>query len=336
MTINPRLDSMLEERRLLEAVHPLRNPMVDGRPVESEQNPVASDLSSSTSIGLIDGSHSNAQGLRDYKLFIPKNYGERPLPLIVMLHGCKQDAEDFLLGTRMNLLAEKHACLVAYPVQPRSASHAKCWSWFKPQHQQRDLGEPSLIAGITRDVMENFEIDPDRVYVAGLSAGGAMAAIMVHTYPDLYAAAGIHSGLPYRRAHGLLSALAAMKSGMRAPRGLAASVPYAAKRPLIVFHGDADVTVHPSNGRELMQGFEGALSSRSDEIKIPDGRSSTRRRLKSASGIDGEQWVVHGAAHAWAGGSARGSYTDGLGPDASAEMMRFFLAHPMARGGPSV
>jgi poly(hydroxyalkanoate) depolymerase family esterase len=329
MTINPRLDAMLQERQSLEAVHPLRNPMAHGGVVEPARPPIARAPAPATVDGVSDRSYANALGRRDYKLFVPKNAGDGPLPLVVMLHGCKQDAEDFLLGTRMNRLAEKHGCFVAYPVQPLSASPAKCWNWFKPNHQQRDAGEPALIAGITRDVMENFDIDPARVYVAGLSAGGAMAAIMVHTYPDLYAAAGVHSGLPYGRAQGLLSALSAMKRGMRAPRGLAASVPYAAKRPLIVFHGDADDTVHPSNGRELMQGFEGALTPCADEIRIPDKRSSTRRRLKSAAGVDGEQWVVHGAAHAWAGGSAKGSYTDGLGPDASAEMLRFFLDHPM-------
>lgn len=247
-----------------------------------------------------------------------------------MLHGCKQDAEDFSLGTGMNVLAEQSECLVAYPIQPRRASRGKCWNWYQPQHQQRDLGEPAIIAGITLDIIAKFKVDATRVYVAGLSAGGAMAAVMINTYPDLYAAAGIHSGLPYRRASGLLSALGAMKIGIGAPRGLSAIATHTPQRPLIVFHGDLDKTVHPSNGWELLQGFEGVHATVSEEIvDQADGRRSTLRRMRSPDGIDAEHWIVHGAPHAWAGGNEGGSYTDASGPDASAEMMRFFLAHSL-------
>lgn len=280
--------------------------------------------------GLRDKWYSNAQGERQYKLFVPTRYGSKPLPLIIMLHGCKQTAVDFSIGTGMNVLAEKYECLVAYPIQPRRASRGKCWNWYKPEHQQRDLGEPSIIAGITRDIIANFNVDATRVYVAGLSAGGAMAAVMINTYPDLYAAAGVHSGLPYRRASGLLSALGAMKIGIGAPRGLSAIGIQAAQRPLIVFHGDSDRTVHPSNGWELLQGFEGAHATVSEEIvDQAQGRRSTLRKMQSSDGIDAEYWLVHGAPHAWAGGNESGSYTDASGPNASAEMMRFFLAHPL-------
>lgn len=275
-----------------------------------------------------DERYSDTQGERKYKLFVPTRYGSKPLPLIIMLHGCKQNAADFALGTGMNALAEQFECLVAYPIQPRCASRGRCWNWYKPQHQQRDRGEPSLIAGLTRDIIANFNIDVNRVYVAGLSAGGAMAAVMIHTYPDLYAAAGIHSGLPYRRASGLLSALGAMKVGIGAPRGPLAMATPAPQRPLMVFHGDSDNTVHPSNGWELLQGFGGFHSTVSEEVvDQPDGRRSTRRKMQSSDGIDAEHWIVHGAPHAWAGGNESGSYTDASGPDASAEMMRFFLAH---------
>jgi poly(hydroxyalkanoate) depolymerase family esterase len=275
--------------------------------------------------------YANDAGQRDYKLYVPGGYAGEPLPLIVMLHGCKQDADDFSTGTRMNALAERHNFFVAYPIQPQRANPSKCWSWFKPGDQQRERGEPALIAGITRNVIASQRIDPTRVYVAGLSAGGAMAAVMIHTYPELYAAAGIHSGLPYRCAHDLLSALTAMKGGKRARHARVAdgndgaTVP---KRPLIVFHGDADATVHPSNGSELVREFGMSGSPAAEERHSQAGqRPYTRRWLTAVNGVDAEYWIIHGAPHAWGGGSIGGSYTDASGPDASAEMVRFFLAH---------
>jgi poly(hydroxyalkanoate) depolymerase family esterase len=271
-------------------------------------------------------SFANAAGHRMYKLYVPKMYNGEPLPLVVMLHGCTQDADDFAAGTQMNAVAERDGCIVAYPVQPQQANASKCWNWFKPGDQQRDGGEPALIAGITRDVMAKYAVDPARVFVAGLSAGGAMAAIMIRAYPDLYAAACIHSGLAAGSAHDLPSALAAMRGG-KALRARGADLP---KRPLIVFHGDADATVHPSNAAELMRGFGGqAIVFDNPARAEPGKRTSTVERMKSAEGFDAELWRIHGAPHAWSGGSARGSYTDASGPDASAAMMRFFLDHPL-------
>jgi poly(hydroxyalkanoate) depolymerase family esterase len=266
--------------------------------------------------------YTNVAGTRQYRLYVPSGYdAATPLPLVVMLHGCTQDADDFAAGTHMNALAEKERCIVAYPVQPQAANASKCWNWFKPQDQLREQGEPSLIAGITREIMASHNVDPARVYVAGLSAGGAMAAIMIRTYPELYAAAGVHSGLPYGAARDLPSALAAMKGGKRTAR----PVDPAPQRPLIVFHGDADATVSPRNASELMQGF-------SKVSKAPGAaggsRACTVERMTAPGGVEGELWMIHGAAHAWAGGSRQGSYTDPSGPDASAEMLRFFLAHP--------
>ena len=254
------------------------------------------------------------------------------LPLVVMLHGCTQNADDFAAGTQMNALAETHNCIVVYPIQPQDANPSKCWNSFKPDDQRHDRGEPSLIAGITREVMASHSVDAKRVYIAGLSAGGAMAAIMAHTYPDLYAAAGVHSGLPVGCAHDLPSALAAMRGGNGKPanasrRGvLNIETP---KRPLIVFHGDADATVHFSNALELVRGFAVDASTQNQASdRVEGGRRYTVKRLKSDCGVNAELWTIHGAPHAWAGGSQRGSYTDLPGPNASAEMMRFFLEHP--------
>lgn len=275
-----------------------------------------------------------AAGQRDYKVYVPAHSRRDPLPLIVMLHGCTQDADDFASGTRMNALAETHGFIVAYPIQPQNANTSKCWNWFRHGDQQRDHGEPSLIAGITREVMADHDVDPKRVFVAGLSAGGAMAAIVAQTYPDLYAAAGIHSGLPVGCAHDLPSALAAMRGGKarsKARKAGRADIHHAqaSQCPLIVFHGDADATVHPSNANELVREFS-ASEATPARASSGDGRARkhTVRHMTSQAGVDAELWIIHGAPHAWSGGSSSGSYTDPSGPDASAEMLRFFLEHP--------
>ncbi|BAN27138.1 extracellular catalytic domain type 1 short-chain-length polyhydroxyalkanoate depolymerase [Caballeronia insecticola] len=271
-------------------------------------------------------SYANAAGQRDYKLYVPSGYDSEPLPLIVMLHGCTQDADDFAAGTQMNALAEEHNCIVVYPVQPQHANTSKCWNWFKTTDQARDGGEPSLIAGITREVIESHCVDTKRVYIAGLSAGGAMAAIMAQRYPDLYAAAGVHSGLPAGSAHDLPSALAAMRGGKSPTPARATEKP---RCPLIVFHGDADATVHYSNARELMRAYGEDMTARDQpSAGLAGARKYTVRQTTSPDGVIAELWTVHGAPHAWSGGSTRGSFTDPAGPNASAEMLRFFLAHP--------
>ena len=270
----------------------------------------------------IDGSHTNAAGTRSYKLYVPSTYtGEQQVPLVVMLHGCTQDPVDFASGTQMNQLAEEMHCLVVYPAQSQSANAQRCWNWFSAVDQTRDQGEPSIIAGITRDVMASHNVDDRQVYVAGLSAGGAMATIMGTLYPDLYAAVGVHSGLPFASAHDLPSALAAMKGKFGQPREQGKSI------PIIVFHGDRDTTVHPANGDELIaRGKHHAAKQIVVEPgRVPDGHAYTRTVHQHPDGTPhAEQWLIHGAGHAWSGGSARGSYTDGKGPDASREMMRFF------------
>ena len=249
----------------------------------------------------------NHAGSRFYKLYIPSAYRGQSLPLLVMLHGCKQTADDFAAGTRMNDLAEDRGFFVAYPAQAWRANVERCWNWFRSQHQNRDAGEPALIAGITRQVIARYNIDARRVFIAGLSAGGSMAAVMAATYPELYAGVGIHSGLPYASAHGAASAAAAMRFKRLGAAATAPSV------PTIVFHGDADTVVHPSNGEYAI----GANAVREDGQA--GGRAYTRTRTPVF-----EHWLVHGAGHAWSGGDAAASYADGKGPDASREMLRFF------------
>ena len=278
----------------------------------------------------IEGTYSNPAGSRAYRLFIPSHYVGQPLPLIVMLHGCTQSPEDFAAGTRMNFIAEARTCFVVYPAQPRQANQAKCWNWFRTADQQRGRGEPSLIAGITRQVMRDYSIDSRRVYVGGLSAGGAAAAIMGVTYPDLYAAVGIHSGLACGAAIDLPSAFVAMRQGGgSAGHAILADGPAI---PTIVFHGDRDITVHPDNGNQILEQFVKTMRTKKQvhRGRVPGGHAYTRTTHADASGRGIlEHWNIHGAGHAWSGGSPAGSYTDPQGPDATKEMLRFFLEHSL-------
>ena len=285
----------------------------------------------------LERSYCNHAGARPYKLYVPRGYRAQPVPLIVMLHGCTQSPDDFAAGTRMNEMAEEDTCLVVYPEQVASANASKCWNWFNRDDQQRGRGEPALIAGITREVMAEYKIDERRVYVAGLSAGGAAAAIMGATYPDLYAVIGVHSGLACGCASDLPSAFAAMRSGGASPGSQApwlskkAHEPFGATQravPTIVFHGDLDKTVHPSNGDEVLTQFGAEIGDSRPAVEsgqVLGGHSYSRTRLCDASGqAIFEKWVIHGAGHAWSGGSPAGSFTDPRGPNATREMFRFF------------
>jgi poly(hydroxyalkanoate) depolymerase family esterase len=276
-----------------------------------------------------------------YKLFVPSAYRGEPMPLVVMLHACGQDAGDFARGTGMNALAERHGVLVLYPEQSAGAHWNKCWNWYDPTHHQRGEGEPALIAALTRQVAAGHAVDGARISVAGLSSGAAMAVILGRTYPDLFNAVGCHSGLAHGSATDGFGAMLAMRDGA-APDIVARTAPLAGA-PIIVFHGDADVTVNPQNGAGVVQ-----QSIDSHAAHAPDGHADlhivkekgesgglafTRHIHVDRDGIVlAEQWTVHGAGHAWSGGTLQGSYTDGRGPDASEEMLRFFLDQRLHAG----
>ena len=277
-------------------------------------------------------SYVSDQGQRSYKLYIPaKSWAGTqpcaPMPVVVMLHGCGQTPDDFAAGTRMNALAEEFGLLVAYPSQPVGANSNKCWNWFRRSDQVRGTGEPSLIAGIARTILRDHPADPARVYIAGLSAGGSAATIIAAAYPDVFAAAGVHSGLPAGAAHNTASAFLAMQQGAPGDRPTVAV-------PTIVFHGDADTVVHPRNGRFVVARTLSAhprLKKVVRKARSPGGRdySTTAHRARNGKSYC-EHWVVERAGHAWSGGHPSGSYTDPAGPDASREMLRFFLRHRVA------
>jgi poly(hydroxyalkanoate) depolymerase family esterase len=276
-----------------------------------------------------------------FKLYIPSGYNGDPMPMVVMLHGAQQDADNFAAGTEMNAIAEARGYIVVYPEQSEGANPLKCWNWFRPADRQRESGETAMIAALTREVMTNFNIDDARVYVAGMSAGGAMAINLAVMYPDLYAAAASHSGIAFGVADESLSALCAMNDGMgkcRLPGRSADKIPARAV-PLIVFHGDADDTVHPRNSDQIVA-MSRLLSVGEDDRQMPafthidneeNGLGHTRHVFNGRDGAPhGEQWIVHGLGHAWSGGSPVGTHTDARGPHASKEIIRFFGQHPLS------
>jgi poly(hydroxyalkanoate) depolymerase family esterase len=263
-------------------------------------------------------------GVRPYKVYVPSALRGARAPLIVMLHGCTQNADDFAVGAGMNRLAEEHGLVVAYPEQPLTANHLGCWNWFNEGDQRRDSGEPSIIAGVTRFLIAEMNLDPARVFVAGLSAGGAMADVMSATYPDLYAAAGVHSGLPYGVATDQASAFLAMsgKSSRRPRRA-------ARRARTIIFHGASDAKVHPTNADRIMSEARAGMSGTHHETTqrgTSNGRHYRRTVVADERGVSQlEYWAIDGLGHAWSGGSPEASHTEPRGPDASLEMLRFFL-----------
>ncbi len=290
---------------------------------------------------------TTSDGTRRYRLYIPASYdNKRALPLVVMLHGCTQDPDNIARGTRMNAAADAKKFVVAYPEQPPAANALRCWNWFDPANQQRDKGEPALLAAMTREIMRDMKIDPARVYIAGVSAGAAMALTLMYSYPDLYAAIGVHSGIAYGSAGSIAEGMKAMGAGASAPGGLGAAAVQAMgarTRPIaaIVFHGGADMVVKAVNGAQVVGQLQdvnraaGKLrrsATRADSPVVTRGTTSEGYNYSRALHGNGrssvEHWVVDELGHAWSGGSPDGTYTNAKGPDATAEMIRFFLEHP--------
>jgi poly(hydroxyalkanoate) depolymerase family esterase len=320
--------------RLSEVVRPLRLPLAGTPGLQLPQQgsnlpgqrPPAESLGSGV---LLDRTYANHAGARQYKIYVPPECPNEGVMVIVMLHGGTQAVLDYAAGTGMNKLADIHRFVVVYPEQDARANPMRYWNWFRPQDQRAGNGEPSLIAGITERVISDYHADPNKVFIVGFSAGAAMATVLAATYPDLYAAAGVHSGLPYGTAHDVASAFALMRG-----ENLPAQKDAALRIPLIVFHGDQDQIVDVVNASRIRQqrlGVADALTHAEDVTvtpgHVPGGHGYTRTSYGDQAQVLFEQWIVHGAGHAWFGGTAGCSYTDPRGPNASAEMVRFFAAH---------
>ncbi len=304
------------------------------------------------------GRFTGAAGSRSYRLYVPRGIRSTArVPLLVALHGCRQDGLDFATGTRFNDLADRHQFVVVYPQQGRTHNGQRCWNWFRPAHQNRAAGEPAILAGIVRKVVNEatpWRIDPSRIYVAGISAGGAMAVVLAATYPELFAAVGVHSAPPYRSASGPVNALAAMRGASAPPaeeHGLWGPMP-----PMLIFQGTADGTVRSINAQRVAEQWMAfrtrpavggpILSGARPTAPVGPPRTSataparpvsarSRRGYRVSRWYSGgrkvlEVWLVEGLGHAWSGGSADGSYSDPRGPRASTEMWKFFAAHRSA------
>ena len=300
------------------------------------------------------GRFAGAAGSRSYRVYVPAGLRKTSwAPLVVALHGCGQSGVDFAAGTRFNDLADKHHFVVVYPEQSGAHNGQRCWNWFRPGHQARDAGEPAILAGIVRSVVAEtrfWRIDPERIYAAGISAGGAMAVVLGATYPELFAAVGVHSAPPYRSATGPADALAAMR-GTSAVPPVTTNGPVGQFRlpmpPMVIFHGTADGTVRPGNAQRIADqwlAYRRAPSAAGPaapavgpprSASVPAGRPTSTRSRRAhqvtrwyAGGRKVlELWLVQGLGHAWSGGSADGSYSDPRGPRATTEMWKFFSAN---------
>lgn len=286
----------------------------------------------------LDGTYTDEFGTLQYKLYLSAALRDRP-PLFVMLHGASQTASDFAAGTRMPEVVEECGGIALFPEQSRTAHPLRSWNWYDTRHQFAEGGEPSLIVGLTRKIAADHGVDQRRIYVAGMSAGAAMAVILGQAFPGVYAAVGVHSGIPKGAAHDLMSALRTMSSGPSESWPRQPEVSH--EVPTIVFHGDRDSTVHPLNGvAVLAQALrqEGAASQTAVIVSagptpMPGGRAVTLTTHRRHEGpCKAELWIVHGMGHAWTGGCSKGSFTDESGPDATREMLRFFLSQSLAPG----
>ncbi len=293
-------------------------------------------------------SSTTAAGTRTYKVWIPTGYAAgNSLPMILMLHGCTQNPDDFAAGTQMNLYADQYKFFTVYPDQPDSANGTKCWNWFLPEDQTRDAGEPSIIAQVVRDVQTTYGIRRDKTFVAGMSAGAAMTVIMGAAYPDIFSAIGVSAGLEYRAGDSAATGVLAQQIGGPDPNtqgqlAFAEMGARAHRMPTIVFHGTLDVTVQYANGPQIIQQYaqtndyiddgidNNSVDNTADQTMtgvapVASGKTYTRSIYRDAQNRPLlEFWSVEQMRHAWSGGSSAGSYTDPTGPNASFEMVRFF------------
>lgn len=298
-------------------------------------------------------SYTNGAGTRTYKVYTPSTYSGQVLPLIVELHGCGGNADEEARWSRFNSLAEAHGFLVAYPEQNAAANGSRCWNWFLPEHQERGAGEPSIIAGITAEVAARFAVDASRIYVGGISAGGAMAVNMAATYPDVYAAALAYAGCEYKGTS-CTGSVAAVPPETAGQWAYEAAGPTARVVPVIVIQGEADAEVPYPNADIIVQQFLAAddwADNGANDASIPRERSATTSGSKEGGhtwDIDyyvdaqgcglAERWLIHGMRHAWSNGESNGSprdvlFTDPMGPDVSTRIIDFFLSHPMPPAG---
>lgn len=299
-----------------------------------------------------EGRYTDEHGTLRYRLYLPNAGAGTARPLVVMLHGCTQDPVDFAVGTRANEHAEAAGAIVLYPEQPQSAHPQKCWSWFDPAHQARGAGEPALLAGTTRAVIEETGADPERIFTAGISAGGSMAQILTAAYPELYRALAVHSAPAYRSAGDVATALSILRQGVTDAaslpgRVLAAMGDRARPVPTLVVHGSVDPVVRVVNGEQVLRQWaevarrSGTATPQKAGAPIPTGcpdvpglsvetstieaRKPALRCVYSGAAVALEYWAVEGMGHAWSGGSEAGTYTDPAGPDATERVFRFLL-----------
>ncbi|MBP2077983.1 alpha/beta hydrolase family esterase [Oceanobacillus polygoni] len=292
---------------------------------------------------------SGTYGGKDYKLYVPSNYdGTENYPLMVMLHGCTQDADQFIASTNMNALSEEGGFLVLYPEQNTAANYSRCWNWFEPAHQNRESGELSVLVGMVNMVKTDYMVNDDQVFVTGLSAGGAMSVLLAAAYPDVFSGVAVAAGLEYKAARSTVEAVMAMMNGGPNPvlqgRGAYEAMGAFAKPvPVIVFHGTSDFTVRPVNGDQVTTQWtvtnslaasgteDGWMDDIPDSVEndqVPNGKNYTVYDYHNEAG---NPWVrkviVEGMGHAWSGGSTEGTYVDSAGPDATTMIWDFFQSH---------
>lgn len=276
------------------------------------------DLGSFPGLGFLPGigGAGTASTTRPYRLHVPKKLPAGPRPLLVLLHGGTQDGSSFADATGFDALADVHGFIAGYPEQVTAANPMRYWNWFNRSHQHRGTGEPAILAALVEEIADLHPVDRSRVYVAGFSAGAAMASVLGATYPDVFTGIGVHSGLAHGAAGDMVSAFAAMR---RAP-----ATPSAGALPVIVIHGDADPTVHVSNAAGVLEQFAPVGATQRTHRQPVGGREVERTVVEAGGRTVAEQLIVSGAGHTWSGGRAGRSYADPSGPDAAAEMVRFF------------